>query len=96
MPCGLADGHQCFGGTCCSSIHGTSLNVSSIPKTDSVDYFETSTSIKITGYRTLGGNTDMQVTHFLMITLAGEISTMWSLSSERWLSCGGSEEFKGA
>jgi hypothetical protein len=82
MLCVLADGHRRFGETCCSNIHGTSVNLSSIPTTDSIDYFEISLSIKITGYHTLGDNTDMQVTQFLMITLAGELSTMCSQNSE--------------
>jgi hypothetical protein len=86
MLCGLADGHQRFGETCCSNIHGTSVNVSSITTTDSIDYFETSVSIKITGYHTVGDNTDMQVTQFLMIPVAGELSVMWSLGSELYLS----------
>jgi len=86
MLCGLADGHQRFGETCCSTIHGTSVNVSSITTIDSINYFENWVSIKITGYHTVGDNTDMQITQFLMLPLAGELSMMWSLSSELCLS----------
>jgi hypothetical protein len=86
MSCGLAVGHQRFGETCCSNIHGTSVNMSSIPTTDSIDYFETSASDKITGYHTLRDNTDMQVTQFLIIPSAGELSMMWRQSSELCLS----------
>jgi len=62
--------------------------------TDSTDNFETSVSIKITGYHTLGYNTDMQVTQSLVITLAGEMSIMWRRNSELCLSRGDSEELK--
>jgi len=86
MICCLAEGHQRCGETCYSNIHDTSLNVSSIPMTDSTDYFENSVSIKITGYHALGDNTDMQVTQSLMIPLAGEMSMMWSRNCELCLS----------
>jgi len=82
MSRGLADGHQSFGETCCFNIYGTSVNVSSILTTDSTDYFEASASIKITGYHTVGDNTAMQVTQFLMMPLAGEMSKAWRVSSE--------------
>ena len=86
MLCRLADGHQRFGENCWSNMHGTSVNVSSIRTTDSTDYFETSVSIKVTRFHTLVDNTDMQVTQFLMIPLAGELNVMWSQSSEMCLS----------